>query len=73
MSARAQNAATTPIGIQLSPTEFDAFILPHISMPKRGPTYKLGYHRLFNLILWVLYTGMPWKCLSIPEDVHILA
>jgi len=27
--------------------------------PKRGPTYKLGYHRPFNLILWGLYTGMP--------------
>jgi transposase len=23
-----------------------------------------------NLILWVLYTGMPWKCLPIPQDVH---
>ena len=22
----------------------------------------LGYHRVFNLILWVLYTGMQWKC-----------
>jgi hypothetical protein len=27
-------------------------------MPKRGPKCKLGYHRLFNLIVWVLYTGM---------------
>jgi hypothetical protein len=25
-------------------------------MPKRGPKCKLGYHRVFNLILWVLYT-----------------
>jgi hypothetical protein len=32
--------------------------LPHLSMPKRGPKCKLGYHRVFNLILWVLYTGM---------------
>jgi transposase len=23
---------------------------------------------LFNLILWVLYTGMQWKCLPIPKD-----
>ena len=47
--------------------EFDAFILPHLSMPKRGPKCKLGYHRVFNLILWVLYTGMQWKCLPIPK------
>ena len=39
-------------------------------MPKRGPKCKLGYHRLFNLILWVLYTGMPWKCLPVPKDTH---
>ncbi len=37
-------------------------------MPKRGPRCKLGYHRLFNLILWVLYTGMQWKCLPVPKD-----
>jgi transposase len=43
-------------------------ILPHLSMPKRGPKCKLGYYRVFNLILWVLYTGMQWKCLPISKD-----
>ncbi len=70
MSAQAQHAATTPIPVQLSATEFDAFIFPHLSMPKRGPKCKLGYHRVFNLILWVLYTGMPWQCVPSPKDVH---
>ena len=37
-------------------------------MPKRGPKCKLGSHRVFNLILWVLYTGMQWKCLPMPTD-----
>jgi len=37
-------------------------------MPKRGPKCKLGYYRVFNLILRVLYTGMQWKCLPIPHD-----
>jgi transposase len=72
MSATAQQPATTPIPVQLSEPEFNAFILPHLSphlsMPKRGPKCKLGYHRVFNLILWVLYTGMQWKCLPIPHD-----
>jgi transposase len=36
-------------------------------MPRRGPKCKLGYHRIFNLILWVLYTGMQWKCLPVPR------
>jgi len=53
--------ATTPIPVQLSEPEFTAFILPHLSMPKRGQKCKLGYYRVFNLILSVLYTGMQWK------------
>jgi transposase len=70
MRTTAKNPDITPIPVQLSAPEFNAFIFPHLSMPKRGPTCKLGYHRLFNLILWVLYTGMQWKCLPIPKDVH---
>jgi transposase len=67
-SITAAKPATTPIPVQLSETEFTTFICPHLSMPKRGPKCKLGYHRVFNLILWVLYTGMQWKCLPIPQD-----
>jgi transposase len=70
MSTTTAKPATTPIPVQLSAPEFDAFILPHLSMPKRGPKCKLGYHRVFNLILWVLYTGMQWKCLPIPQDAQ---
>src|SRR6266581_1173938 len=68
MSTTAQQPATTPIPVQLSEPEFIAFILPHLSMPKRGPKCKLGYYRVFNLILWLLYTGMQWKCLPVPKD-----
>jgi hypothetical protein len=70
MSTPAQQPATTPIPVQLSESEFEAFILPHLSMPKRGPKCKLGYYRVFNLILWVLYTGMQWKCLPVPKDAN---
>jgi transposase len=68
MSATAKNPEITPIPVQLSESEFTECIFPHLSMPKRGPKCKLGYYRLFNLILWVLYTGMQWKCLPIPKD-----
>ena len=67
-STIAQKPATTPIPVQLSENEFHAFIFQHLSMPKRGPKGKLGYHRVFNLILWVLYTGRQWKCLPVPKD-----
>jgi transposase len=70
MNTQAKNPATTLIPVQLSATEFTALIFPHLSMPKRGPQCKIGYHRLLNLILWVLYTGIQWKCLPIPKDAH---
>src|SRR5258707_8369163 len=70
MSTATAQPATTPIPVQLSEPEFTAFILPHLSMPQRGPKCKLGYHRVFNLILWVLYTGMQWKCIPVPQDAH---
>ena len=69
MSTTAKNPDSTPIPVQLAEAEFNEFVLPHLSMPKRGPKCKIGYHRLFNLILWVLYTGMPWKCLPIPKGL----
>jgi transposase len=67
MSTACKNPETTPSPVQLSEPEFTACIFPHLSMPKRGPRCKLGYHRRFNLMLWVLYTGMPWKCVPIPK------
>jgi transposase len=70
MPAMPEKPATTPIPVQLSESEFTQFILPHLTMPKRGPRCKLGYHRVFNLILWVLYTGMQWKCSPVPKDTH---
>lgn len=68
MSTMTAQPATTPIPVQLSAPEFEEFIFPHLSMPKRGPKCKLGYHRVFNLILWILYTGMQWKGLPVPTD-----
>ena len=53
------------IPVQLSAPEFAEFILPHLSLPKRGPQCKLGYHKPYNFILKVLYTGMQWKELPI--------
>ena len=68
MPMPANKPATTLIPVQLSESEFNPFILPHLSIPRRGRRCKLGYHRLLNLILWVLYTGVQWKCLPTPKD-----
>jgi hypothetical protein len=63
MSTTVQKPATTPIPVQLSAPEFEAFILPHLSMPKRGPKCKLGYHRVFNLIEDVSHVLGPLRWL----------
>jgi hypothetical protein len=67
MSIAAKNPDTTPLPVPLSEPEFTKFICPHLSRPKRGPRCKRGDYRLFNLIWWGLYTGMPWKCVPIPK------
>jgi transposase len=56
---------STAIPVQFSAPEFAAFILPPLSRPKRGPQCKLGYHKAFNYLLKVLYTGRQWKELPI--------
>jgi hypothetical protein len=56
---------STAIPVQVSAKEFVEFILPHLSLPKRGPQCKIGSHKPFNSILKVLYTGMQWKELPI--------
>jgi transposase len=70
MSTMVPKPVTTPIPVQLSEPEFEAFLLPHLSMPRRRPKCKLGYYRVFNLILWLLYTGMQWKGLPVPKDAN---
>ena len=53
------------IPVSLTADQFERFVLPCLSMPKRGPKCKIGYHKLFNYVLKVLYTGMQWKELPI--------
>lgn len=71
MTSTRPQTATQPdssaIPVQLSTVEFEQFILPHLSLPKRGPQCKIGYHKPFNYILKVLYTGMQWKELPIEK------
>ena len=70
MSTTAAQPATTPIPVHLSAPEFTAFLLPHLSLPKRGPTCTLGSYRVLHLILWVLYTGMPGQGWTVPTEAQ---
>lgn len=58
---------STPIPVQLSTAAFEQFILPPLSLPQRGPQGKIGYHKPFNYLLKVLYTGRQWQELPIEK------
>src|ERR671917_146386 len=64
MNTTAKNADITPIPVQLSESEFTAFIFPHLSMPKRGPKCKIGVRRQCGASLGreeTRCTHTPWR------------
>jgi len=66
----ADKPVNTTIPTQVTEESFNKFFLPHLSMPKRGPKCKIGYFRVVNYILKVLYTGMQWKELPIEKGAE---
>ncbi len=68
MVESSHNEKKVTIPVELKEEEFNRFILPYLSLPKRGPKCKIGYCQVFNLIIWVLYTGAQWKMIPIPKD-----
>ena len=56
------------IPTKLSLAQFEQFVLPHLSVGSRGPVPKLGFHKIFNYILQLLYLGCQWKQLPIEKD-----
>ena len=53
---------------QLERTEFEQFVLPHLSIGSRGPAPKLSLYKIFNYVLKILYLGCQWKELPIDKD-----
>ena len=49
---------------QVSRKNFNKYINPHLSKPKKGPKPKLSYYKIFNYILYVLHTGIQWNQLK---------
>jgi hypothetical protein len=49
------------IPTELSLEQFRQFVLPHLTVGRRGPAPKLSLHALFNYILELLYLGCQWK------------
>lgn len=53
------------IATQLTEEQFNKFVLPHLSVGKRGPRNKISLHAIFNYILYLMHTGMQWANLPI--------
>lgn len=64
----AKNQRWQWIPTKLSRKAFEQFVLPHLSVGRRGPSPKLTLHAIFNYILRLLYLGCQWKELPIERD-----
>jgi hypothetical protein len=64
--AESQRWQTIPT--ELSLTQFEQFVLPHLSTGRRGPVSTLGLHKIFNYILQLLYMGCQWKALPVEKE-----
>ena len=66
----AKTAQSRGIPTELSLEQFRQFVLPHLTVGRRGPAPKLSLHALFNYILKLLYLGCQWKELPIAKDAE---
>ncbi|MDD2661270.1 MAG: hypothetical protein PHY54_16595 [Methylococcales bacterium] len=64
----AGNQRCQAIPTQLDVLQFEEFVLPHLSVGRRGPAPKLSLHTIFNYVLRLLYLGCQWKKLPIEKD-----
>lgn len=63
-----KNVHNPVIPVQLTEAQFVTHILPHLPVGKRGPKPKISLYRIFNYVLYVLHTGIPWFTLPIRKE-----
>jgi transposase len=56
------------IPTQLTPEAFAEHVEPYLSKAKRGYVCKIPLYKVFNYILYRLYTGCQWEALPIASD-----
>ena len=61
----AQSEQWQRIPTSLSAEEFEEFVLPHLTVGRRGPPVKQSLQVMFNCVLRLLYLGCQWKELPI--------
>jgi hypothetical protein len=53
--------------IYVCESDFETYVLPHLSHKLNHNRLKVSYHYLFNTILYVLKSGCSWRTLK-PEN-----
>ena len=56
------------IPTELSQSNFNEFVFPHITSGRRGPKPKISYFKMFNYFLYLMHTGCQWYQLPIEKD-----
>ena len=56
------------ISTHLSPEAFRTHVEPYLRTAKRGYVCKIPLYRVFNYILYRLYTACQWDALPITAD-----
>ena len=58
------------IPTEVTKGQFTQHMRPHLSTAKRGYASDMPLYKIFNLILYKLYTGCPWPALPIEQDEY---
>lgn len=58
-----QPSRWTALPKQVSRADFNRYIKPYLSVPRKGPRPRISTFKVFNYTLYVLHTGMQWSSL----------
>ncbi|GBC61753.1 hypothetical protein DENIS_2715 [Desulfonema ishimotonii] len=56
------------IPTRLTPSEFEKYVDPYLSKAKRGYICSIPLYKIFNYILYFLYTGCQWKMIPVDRN-----
>ena len=66
----AKNQKWQEIPTILTESQFNEFVLEHLTKGSRGPSPKLSSYKIFNYILKLIHTGCQWEEIPIQKDCY---
>ena len=65
---RSKHKKYNELPTKITEKQFKQFFLPSLSLPKRSKKLKVPLYRIFNYILYQLYTGCQWESIPVRID-----